>query len=83
MKNLITKYPLITFLLSLMLLFAVIFVSNQMRSQDTETVNKKEIIKNIEIFDTSKKLLTPIIGEVDREDTIVLRLLLMGLLLEH
>ena len=73
MKKLISKYPLITFLLALALLFAIIFIGKKMRDQNTEDSLKKEIIKNVEIFDTSTKLLAPITGEVDRTDTIVLR----------
>jgi multidrug efflux pump subunit AcrA (membrane-fusion protein) len=73
MKKLISKYPLIIFLLLLALLFTVIFVGKKMRSQETEKVAKKEITKTVEIFDTSKKLQAPITGEVDRADTIILR----------
>lgn len=73
MKKLISKYPLTTFLLLLALLFAVIFVGKKMRSQEAEEVAKKEVVKTVEIFDTSKKLQVPITGEVDRADTIILR----------
>lgn len=44
-----------------------------MRSQETEVLSKKEVVKTIKIFDTSKKLLTPITGEVNRADTVILR----------
>ncbi len=44
-----------------------------MRDQGTESSLKKNLVKNVEIFDTSAKLLAPISGEVDRTDTIILR----------
>ncbi len=73
MKKLISKYPLVIFLLLLALLFVVIFVGKKMRSQDTEKTDEKRIIKTVTIFDTSKKISAPITGEVKRADTIVLR----------
>ena len=73
MKKLLSKYPLITFLLLLALLFAIIFVGKKMRSQETEEISKKETVKTVEIFDTTQKIQAPITGEVDRADTIILR----------
>ncbi len=73
MKNIITKYPLLVFLLSLSLLFVIIFVGKKMRSTKMEETQQREIIKTVTILDTSKKILTPITGEVDRADTLILR----------
>lgn len=78
-KKLFTKYPLITFLLLLVLLFAVIFIGKKVRTPETKEDTKKEVVKTITVFDTSQKLQTPITGEVDRADTIVLRAISNGI----
>ena len=75
MKKILSKYPLIIFILSLALLFAIIFVGKKMRSQKIERpdLSKKETAKTVTIFDTAKKLSAPITGEVNRADTMILR----------
>ena len=73
LKSLIVKFPVIIFLLILGLLFIVIFLGKQMRSSENEETTKKEIIKTVAIFDIQEKITSPITGEVDRADTVVLR----------
>jgi len=72
-KKIISKYPLLVFLLALTLLFIVIFVGKKMREQDINEPTKKEVVKTVTIFDTNSNIQSPITGEIDRADIIVLR----------
>jgi len=73
LKKIISKYPLLIFLLALVLLFIIIFVGNQIRKQDVDKSVKKEVVKTVNIFDTNSNIQAPITGEVDRADIVILR----------
>ncbi len=71
--NIIARYPLVTFLLALVILFAIIAGSSSLRK---EAQNEEEEVhaqpRSVAVFDESAKHAIKVLAEVDRADTITL-----------
>jgi len=72
-KKLLTQFPIITFLLVLVLLFIIIFVGKKIRQQNINETTGQKVVKIVTIFDTNSDIQSPIAGEIDRADTVILR----------
>jgi|GEM_PF-2602316 len=71
--TIIGKFPLITFFIALGILFAVIYVSSELRTQEQSDTNAQETTsRSVEVFDVDEKITIEVLGEVDRADTITL-----------
>ncbi len=70
----IVRFPLITFALSLVLLFGVIFMGNKLRAQSGENnLNEQESVKQVILYNPQAEKYSAVVeAKVDRADTLTL-----------
>lgn len=68
----IARFPLITFLLMLALMFGIIFLSNQIRTPVADESDEVDEQASVEVYSLDTTMSAPVLAEVERADTITL-----------
>lgn len=68
----ITRFPLITFIIMLAVMFGVIFIGNQARTPIAEESSQQSEQSSVEVYDLGSTISAPVLAEVERADTITL-----------
>lgn len=71
-SQIIARFPLITFLLMLAVMFAVIFIGNKMRTPVASETSTNQEQRSVEVYNLQDEISAPVLAEVERADTITL-----------